>query len=142
MALLASLGVAAFAMGGCDNHEAGWTATREVVGAEEGDESTLHEEWRVYRETAVTNLTEMERVLHEARGEATVVDRDQADALSKRAATLRRDLAAEAALPSQETAELRTKLQGRYDGIRRDVDAFLLRLGYDREQLARWYGGD
>ncbi len=123
---------------GCGDQDAGWRATRDAVGAREGDESVEQQRWRGYRQEVIVSLDEMRTVLEGSPGTQTVVDQREAESLLERIAVLRDRLVREASMPPERAAEERPELIDAFEAMRSDVDAFLLRLGHDPADMAYW----
>lgn len=130
--------LAAWSVQGCGDEDAGWTATRDAVGAREADETVEHRRWRDYREEVVVSLDEMRTVLEGSPGTETVIDEQQAESLLERIAVLRNRFVHEASLPPEQAMGKRPELVEAFETVRRDVDAFLRRLGHDPADMAYW----
>lgn len=125
-------------MQACGDEDVRWRATRDAVSATEADEQRDEERWRSYRLGVVESLDEMRTVLEGSPGTETVVDRNQAQDLLERIEILRDRFVVEATLPPQEAAGRRRELEGDFEALRSDVDAFLIRLGHDPADMAYW----
>lgn len=131
-----SLGVVSIS--GCGDQDAGWRATRDAVGAREADETLEQQRWRGYRQEVVVSLDEMRTVLEGSPGTETVTDKQEAQSLLERIAALRGRFVREASLPPEQAEQERPELVDAFEATRRDVDAFLRRLGHDPADMAYW----
>lgn len=130
--------LSALAIQGCGDQDAGWRATRDAVGAREADEGVSQQEWRSYRNEVVVSLDEMRTALERSPGTETVVDEQQAGSLLKRVGLLRNRFVREASMPPEQAAEERPERVAASEAMRRDVDAFVRRLGHDPADMAYW----
>lgn len=134
VALVALMGITA-----CSNEEASWDASTSIAGAEIGDQESFDERWREYRVAAMATLDLMERSVENAFREASVADREELTALSRRIYTLRERLLAEFDVPRDDALSVRRELENSFVGLRGDVEAVLVRIGHDPEEFARWH---
>jgi hypothetical protein len=128
----------AMSISGCGDQDAGWRATRDAVGARDADEAIEQQRWRGYRQEVVVSLDEMRTVLEGSPGTETVIDKQEAESLLERIAVLRNRFVHEASLPPEQAEEKRPELVETFETTRRDVDAFLRRLGHDPADMAYW----
>jgi len=133
-----SLAFMIFALVGCGDGELQWETTRDAVGAMEGDQAQTDIRWRDYRVGVVQSLDQMQIVLEGARKQLAVGERTRVDVFNDRIATLRHDMLAEMDQPRDGAREIRAGLEMEFQELRNDVDTLLTRIGFDREELARW----
>lgn len=127
-----------FGLMGCEAGEVQWETTRDAVGAMEGDQAQENLQWRDYRIGVVQSLDEMKAVLLGARKQMAVGERSRVDELDERIARLRDDMVAEFDEAPDRTRATREGLEKDFEELRSDVDSLLTRIGFDREELAKW----